>query len=855
MPPVGTFLASTAFTVGKLSVTYGTIAAGALSLGISAYQRRQSKKALAALAAQASARSSEGYTVFGTGPQEEPAGQIVYGRRRVGGPVTYGELTNGGDHLHYIVPLAIHEIDAFESFHIDGEQVSLNEDGFVTDAKWVKGEGDDAVHHVRIKAHRGTPDQEVDDDLIMETSVDESFRMRECAYLYVRLIYEQEIFPGGVPAITATVRGKRCASWIDGEAAAWSSNAVRVLYDVQNWFLDTGPEDINVAAYNLGVETCDEDVDGQKRYEVHVATLAPVEHGALEGFIRDIENAMAGDASYSSGQWTVRAGKHQPAKVTLTDDDQRGELSVSAGTPDGQRGFGVAGSFTSRNNGYLPDQYPLVKWPLYKDGDPVLNVDLPFVDNDPQAQRIGRIILGKTEGEQISASGVYGLKALEVRPLQTIALTNFFMGWEEKLFEVVGWKLLISRKTGVRVQLALMETSETVYEWDSLADLVEFASNDTLLTVRPPPVGVTLLQELRIYNEEVTSVLIAIVTATVHSRIELVEAEYRLSGETVWRSMGTAPFGSRLEAIDIPDGRYDVRARATTWHGEPGPWTTILAYGFAPTDQPPDNVSGFGYELSGGLLHLFWDAVANLDLSHYQIRNSTRNNWETATVVIDKVARPATFASAPVRSGYWLIKAVNKRGRESVIASWFLIGGAEVPTLDTVIRLTEGGAKRFDGTHANTREVSRSGARGLELTAGSGAGTYVIGEKHDSPTNGVVDTDSERTIRVSSEVTWAPYSPNELLFDDLPGNSLDALSGLWDNLTDTDGLGQFAKVIQEVSYTSSDPDSGGARWSAWEVAAGQEVVGRAVRFRIRMTSERPDQVTPRILAITHTASY
>jgi hypothetical protein len=62
---------------------------------------------------------------------------------------------------------------------------------------------------VRIKKHLGTTSQTADSDLIAETTAGVDFRGRGVAYLYIRLKHDRDIFPQGIPTITAFVKGRK----------------------------------------------------------------------------------------------------------------------------------------------------------------------------------------------------------------------------------------------------------------------------------------------------------------------------------------------------------------------------------------------------------------------------------------------------------------------------------------------------------------------------------------------------------------------------------------------------------------------------------------------------------------------
>ena len=63
---------------------------------------------------------------------------------------------------------------------------------------------------VRIKLHLGSPDQTADTFLVDESAHwTTQHRLRGIAYMYVRLAFDADVFPNGIPEITATISGKK----------------------------------------------------------------------------------------------------------------------------------------------------------------------------------------------------------------------------------------------------------------------------------------------------------------------------------------------------------------------------------------------------------------------------------------------------------------------------------------------------------------------------------------------------------------------------------------------------------------------------------------------------------------------
>jgi hypothetical protein len=131
--------------------------------------------------------------------------RLVIGETRVGGPLVYIGQTENKKYLHYVVPLAAHEIDAIGTVFFDDYPVfddDLDGDGNVT--------AGDYANKIRIKKYLGTPEQTADSDLVAESSEwTTDHRLRGRAYIYIRYEDDNSTFPGDIPPPSAMVRGAK----------------------------------------------------------------------------------------------------------------------------------------------------------------------------------------------------------------------------------------------------------------------------------------------------------------------------------------------------------------------------------------------------------------------------------------------------------------------------------------------------------------------------------------------------------------------------------------------------------------------------------------------------------------------
>ena len=167
--------------------------------------------------------SNRGYqtTAIGTALDH----QIIYGKMRVGGARIYDEATGTNNkYLHRIIAVAGHEIQAFDEIYINDEVVTLDGDGNVTSPSQYNGK-------VRIKPHLGASDQTADTFLVDESAHwTTQHRLRGIAYMYIRLQFDADAFPNGIPEITSVISGKKVYD-PRTSTTAWSDNPALCLRD------------------------------------------------------------------------------------------------------------------------------------------------------------------------------------------------------------------------------------------------------------------------------------------------------------------------------------------------------------------------------------------------------------------------------------------------------------------------------------------------------------------------------------------------------------------------------------------------------------------------------------------------
>ena len=575
--------------------------------------------------------------------------------------------------------------------------------------------------------------------------------------------------------------------------------------------------------------------------------------------------SMGGMLWYSQGKWKMKAASFTNPVLNLDENDLRSPLAIQ--TRNSRRdGFNkINGTFRGEESNWQTTNYPAVTSSTFlgvdNNQESSVELNFPFISNSPQSQRVSKIALYRNR-EQVSVSGVFGLRALQLTVGDIVRLKNERLGFKDpdnnslgKLFEIADWSFGLNSEMSLQSNMILQEISSGVFDWD--ADETLFESNNTTLLspFTVPTITVSLSQDLRIVNEHVVNVLKVLTTASSNeiSQVDKVEVEYKAQSETDYKALGTGKLGL-FEILDLEASAtgtaYDVRARAINSLGVKGTYVPKSIV-FNPEATKPANVTNFGFSISAGTLFLSWSAVPDLDLSYYEVKHNsltsgaTWDNSSSTPVGIEKIARPATSAAMPALSGTYFIKAWDKTGNDSLGATSFVITQSQLPALGASTTLTENPS--FSGTKSNTSIYTAATPDELRITNFSASGASGTLEF-----NGYIDLTTVRTATVSSEVVFTRHQ-STTLWDAIPQN-WDTWPENFDDWTDADVGFNDNIVSVDVSTTQTDPNSGSPSWSAYTAANGSQIVGRGFKFKATLTNTNPN-VTPSISILKGTVGY
>ena len=842
------------------TVIYYVGATVVTSYAINALTKKAQKKAQAAAASVQAAQKGYGTNINAVAPASDHA--IIYGTQRVGGVIFYRSITNDQQYLHTLLALAGHECEEIGTIYADDVALTLDGDGFVTNDQFQIKDADGNVVNsaLRINKHLGGQNQAADADLVAEDSAwTASHRARGVAYIYIRAEFDTSVFPQGLPTFSAIVKGKKVKDPRTG-TTAWSDNAALCLRDylVSDYGLgvDTAINEVNDTIFSTAANVCDEIVsvrsDGplqgvaQRRYTVNgsfVTSLPP------DDVITDLVASMAGTIFWSQGQWGVKAGEFTSSVLTLDEDDLRSNLQVNTRHSRRDNFNAVSGMFSGPATDYQPTDFPPITSSTFETVDGgeqvVQDIPLPFTNNSVMAQRIAKIALYRNR-EQLTLSGTFGLRALELQIGDVVSLTNTRLGFSAKTFEVVDWRFGFSNERALEVSLTLREISSAVFDWN--AEESDFELNATTLPSAQdvPTVGLGVDFDLRVVNQAAVGVLIIDVTANEPYAVEF-EAQYKRTSDTRYVSVGKQKNGL-FEVTGLGDDNYDVRARAFNAFGVAGPFTTTAGQQLSAFATPPDDVTNFTGNVTGNALNLSWTPVSNADLSHYKVRYSSETSgasYQNAVDIVDKISRPGNTAVVPAKTGTYFLKAVDK------------IGGVSATAASFVVLVDPNNVENFNAIQTIQEDPVFSGVRTDVVVLEDSEGDYLSLDTVDQFDDGAGDFDDALGLFDGFSGTVASgiyYWNNSVDFGEVYTsriypkfkvdyldyvNDFDSATGLFDDrLGDFDGdPAQFdvTSASFELRHTNDNPSGGSPSWSAWQPFIVADITARAMEFRVVMT--------------------
>ena len=753
--------------------------------------------------------------------------RIIYGETRVSGVLGFVETTDNNKFINLVILLATHEVNQIGTIFINDEALTLDGSGNATAPSKYSG-------LVRVKKHLGTDGQSADTDLIASSNSKwtSNHKLSGIAYIYVRLEFNADAFPNGLPNISALVQGKKVYDPRTTNTS-YSTNPALCIRDYltdSKYGFGASSSEIDDTAFTTAANICDETVSlNAGGTETKYTLNGTFESNATpKQTLENLLTAMGGTVVYSNGTFKVKAAKYVAPTVTIGDGDIRGAIGLQTARSQRDNFNAVKGVFTSPTNNFIPADYPAFTSSTFETEDggdrKFLDMDLPFTTSQTMAQRLSKIALFRNR-QKVTMTMFCSLKAFQLDVGDTVQVNNTRFGFTNKVFEVAEWGLAIQNDDGgnpvLGVDLTLRETNTAVYTWTPSSDEKVFQEDNTTLpdafTVQPPA-SVTLSDQLIEYNDGTVIVALDItVGASVDPFVSFYQVEYKLSTDSdfIIYAQGSGLNHRVLNVID--QSTYDVRVKAVNTLGVSSTYVTAQRQ-IVGAIAPPSDITDFSANVSGQEAHLSWEAVTDLDLAFYNLRFSEETDgtadWLNSVALVEKISRPATSISVPARKGTYLIKAVDKLGNFSSNATAIISNVSSPINFNAVATQSE--HPSFSGTFTNT--VLKDGAIELDSSElfdsasgnfddetvrffDSGAANADFLSSGNYEFSNVIDIVAKHTARITASLTQTADNPDDL-FDNRSGNFDDASSNFdGDTPANCNAHLEIATSDDNITYT------------------------------------------------------
>jgi hypothetical protein len=853
MPFVGAAIAAIGGAIG------GVLAAG----GIGAALIKIGGSLLLSVAAQALMPKPKQQIQARTVTIREPVTprDLVYGRARKGGTIIFlhasdsnpfsifgfqddGESNN--KNLDLIIVLAGHQVESIGAVYFEGEEA-------VSAAGVVQGRWSGKV---TLEKALGAADQVAFPGLrsALPGLWTDQHRLAGCAAIRLRLKYDTDAFPSGIPNITVDVEGKNDIWDPRTETFGYSRNPALCLADFmadEVWGVGAGigeMDGIDVDRLVEAANICDEEValaagGVEPRYTCDgVISLAEAPKTIIEGLL----SSFAGRAAYSAGVWRIMAGAWLPASADLSADDVRsGGFKMATRITMSSNFNAVRGQFVSPENDWQADDFPAIASDVYLAEDNGerrwKDISLPFTISAPMAQRLAKIEL-ESGRRQLTVRVGGKLQAWRASVGDCVNFSYSRWGFAPKPFVVHGVSLDISSAGDGALllpELLLRETSPLVYDWDASEEQIYAAAPRTNLPSAfslAAPGSPAVTESLYVTRDG----------AGVKARVQLeweeagsaFVAEYRVEARFdggAWVERGRTS-GRSLDVLDVEPGPWEFRVKAVSLLGVSSEWAVASQEIFG-LGALPVALTNVTLQTVGGLAFIKWDQHPDLDVrlgGAIVIRHSAAlaPGW-SGSVGMDEINGAQTNTAVPLKPGAYILRARDAGGRLGPAVSVSTTGAQALAFVSAGLLQAD---STFSGAHAGTAGLDGV----LRLDAALPVDDWGLIDEEgliDSiggmVTSGVytfaagLDFGSVRPVRLRSDIEMTAVDVLDLI------DSREALIDTWPLFDGADG-GEV-DVILEARVTDDDP-SGSPSWSDWSRVDNTEISARGVQARAQLSS-------------------
>lgn len=623
---------------------------------------------------------------------------VIYGTTKVGMSVADVRVDGANNKILGLVgALCIGSEDGGGIAGIDeiyfDERLAFNAAGTLQSA-FVGAEAvDGTTDRARLAKYLGTDAQTRDTEMGARWPSAWQATSRGLGIAYIRLLltYDPEVFPGGIPNITAIVRGQRV---YDPRDLTWKHTAnpalcVRDYLLSERYGLGAAAAEIDEQSFIDAANHCEEITsEGNTRYTCNgfIVTDRPRAQN-----LADLLSSCRGNLVYQGGKFRLVIHRvTTPTSFELDESNIIGDWSFRrAGTQDTANEVKV--SFIDPSHNY---QAVDTSWPEVGAANPYLTADndfpnriefdLPFTQDRLTAQQLAMLALQESR-QDLYVSLRAKEEALKLQVGDVVPVTHPTPGFTAREF----WVVALTIRPDATVGILLQEYDPDAYSLDPTTDVSDPPGSEL-----PNPYACAAPTAFSLLSDETTAqdtqdgmvvpVIRAEWTASVDPYLVRHEIEYRVQTTGIWLRLPA--MGPAAEAVDIAgvtDGvTYEVRVRAVNTLGVSSAWVTetviALTRGIDWSYRSISNVREDETLSTDTHLAIIGDVGGGVEEvwgAHDTFARETDANWTTVAAATDFIASNLTTPLMIPRPGEGEVVLLQLEPRYESAATGALVAG------------------------------------------------------------------------------------------------------------------------------------------------------------------------------------
>tara|TARA_R110001606_G_scaffold20237_1_gene72989 strand:+ start:9171 stop:11918 length:2748 start_codon:yes stop_codon:yes gene_type:complete len=742
---------------------------------------------------------------------------VVYGYRKIGGTRVFMEVSGSdNEFLHVVIAMSEGEINSFENVYIN--------DIISTDSRF------NGV--LNVYTHTGADNQTADSNLVASLpNWTSAHRLRGTSYVYVKLKFDVDAFPQGLPTITADLKGTKVYDpRPSGGLTAWSDNpalCVRNYLTNSRYGRGIATSLIDDDSFKVAANYCDENVNiggaTVKRYTCN--GIVNTSQGSI-GLLKELLTSCKGFLVFTGGKYKLVIDKVESAGFTFNEDNITGAWTVSLGSKNTQFNR-IRANFINKNKQWQPDIAVVESSALRTlDNGELLEktTTLPYTTDIDRAKMITTININQSR-QKISCEFNATIEALKAEVGDVVFIKHSTVGWQYlnasagKKFRII--KMALQNNDEVKV--TAVEYADGSYDFGTI-QVADTAPNTNLPDVTTTKIPVNLLasEQLFVTNTGQGVQVRANLswTAPTDAFAQFYEVEYA-EGSGAFQFV-TSTRATSAEVNNLKAGTFSFRVRTVNTIGVRSAYIT-LTQSLAGLTTPPVTIQNFSVNAIDGSAYLQWDRSPDIDVIHggfLRIRHTPITSgavWAGGSALGQAMAGTSTNATLPLLAGTYMIKAVDSAGNFANTASLAI---TTVPNIiDFNVVATDTQSPSFSGAKVNTIKDGNTLVLTNTNNVVATSGSYTF--------SNYIDLGQVFTSRVTANFVASGFVQTDLI---------DGRTALIDTWANFDGE-PSDKVIAtlEIRTTNTDP-TGSPTWTPFQPLVIGDFQARAFQFRVVITS-------------------